>query len=140
MSSSKEEKKPPENGDDDSDVEIEGMDMEGDDEVEASDDVEKSSNAENDNETEPNASNNKEKDDDNPANDEATAKLATDDHNEMEAARKEQMELMAVESKKAATPKGASVQEQLKYLLNQSEVFAHFLAGEFNNIFPRRQR
>ena len=48
----------------------------------------------------------------------------------MEAARKEQMELMASESKKVAQPTGSSVSEQLQYLLNQSEVFAHFLAGK----------
>jgi hypothetical protein len=105
--------------DDDSDVEIEGMDLEGDD-ADEMEEAEKSSNAET-------ASNVEDIDDD---EDEEVKKLETEDHDETEAARKEQMELMAAEQEKVAAPKGASVEEQLEYLLAQSEVFAHFLAGK----------
>ena len=64
--------------------------------------------------------------------DELVSKRAHEDHDELEAAKRERMELMAVEAKKIAdeAPQGkASVEEQLMYLLGQSEVFAHFLAG-----------
>ena len=46
---------------------------------------------------------------------------------DIEAARKERMELLAAESKKIQPP--ATKQEQLDYLMAQSDVFAHFLAG-----------
>lgn len=102
--------------DNDSDVEIEGMDLEDDDEE--MEEAEKSSNAET-------TSSAVDQEDE-----EAVKELEHEDHDEMEAARKEQMELMASESKKVAQPTGSSVSEQLQYLLNQSEVFAHFLAGK----------
>ena len=52
---------------------------------------------------------------------------------EMEEARQERLELMAAEQKKAAQWQKEPVtqQEKLQYLLGQSEVFAHFLAGTF---------
>lgn len=125
MSSKDEAAKKPGNNDeeqedDTSDVEIEGMDLEDVDEEEM-EEAEKSSNAET-------ASNLEEQQND--VEDELVDQLETEDHDETEAARKEQMELMASEQQKVAAPKGASVQEQLEYLLAQSEVFAHFLAGK----------
>jgi DNA-binding domain len=64
--------------------------------------------------------------------DEADDKHAKEDHDEMEEARREQMELMAAEKNKISKPaleEKASVAEKLEFLLAQSEVFAHFLAG-----------
>lgn len=46
---------------------------------------------------------------------------------DLDAARRERMELIAAESKKIQPP--ATKQEQLDYLMAQSDVFAHFLAG-----------
>jgi hypothetical protein len=90
------------------------MDLDEDDDEEGDEEAEKSSNAE----TSPFE------------DEEETTKLATKDHDEMEAARIERMELMAAEHNQVAAPTGASVEEQLQYLLGQSEVFAHFLAGK----------
>jgi hypothetical protein len=115
--------------DDDSDVELEGMDLEdgdgdgdgdGDDDDNVDVDMEPaaattdSPDAEEDKET--------------------TDKLATEDQDELEAAHRERTELMAVERKKVAAPTGdgdgdISMENKLQYLLSQSEVFAHFLAG-----------
>ena len=58
----------------------------------------------------------------------------TEDQDELETAHRERMELMAAERKRAAeeAPNDdgtASVGEKLQFLLAQSEVFAHFLAG-----------
>ncbi len=50
---------------------------------------------------------------------------------DLEAARRERMELLAAESKKIQPP--ATKQEQLDYLMAQSDVFAHFLAGTNND-------
>jgi hypothetical protein len=64
--------------------------------------------------------------------DDADDKHAREDHDEMEEARREQMELLAVEKNKISKPAledQASVSEKLEFLLAQSEVFAHFLAG-----------
>jgi hypothetical protein len=52
---------------------------------------------------------------------------------DLEAARRERMELLAAESKKIQPP--ATKQEQLDYLMAQSDVFAHFLAGTKNDGF-----
>jgi hypothetical protein len=117
MASTNEETKMPPKEDDDSDVEMEGMDLD-DDENEQVDD----SNEEED------------------AADDAAAvdeTLEAEDDEEVEEAHKEQQELMAAEAKKIAAPetKSANVAEQLEYLLNQSEVFAHFMAGTYRNIF-----
>ena len=104
--------------DDDSDVELEGLDLEGDEEAaDVVEDSEKLSNADNTMDEDEDIS---------------VEQRAHEDHDEMEAARKERMELMAAEAKQIAsgTSMGkASVEEQLQYLLGQSEVFAHFLAG-----------
>lgn len=100
---------------DDSDVELEGVDLE-DDEPTGEDEVVES-----------------EKLGSNDMDDDVDEDLEHDDHDELEAARKERLELMAAEAKKvlpeAPRMGKASVQEQLDYLLSQSEVFAHFLAG-----------
>lgn len=59
--------------------------------------------------------------------------LATQEARELEEARKERQELMAIEQQRVAqqygSSKKASTQEKLEYLLAQSEVFGHFLAG-----------
>lgn len=108
----------------DSDVEIDGVDMEGDDV--ADDDVEddKRSNA-----SEMEASGIKSA---LLVSAEETDALATEDAKEMEEARKEQMELMAAERKKeeAAASHVTDIGDRFGYLMAQSEVFAHFLAGE----------
>jgi hypothetical protein len=113
-----------------SDVEIEGMDLEGiddeDEEAKSNDDLEEraaAAAAPVDSRTAAAAA---------PNNDEDNADaLAEDDAHEMEEARKERMELMAAEQKAvlAQAPQAADVGQQLEYLLQQSEVFAHFLAG-----------
>ncbi|MGK3743157.1 MAG: hypothetical protein ACI8RD_014232 [Bacillariaceae sp.] len=115
---------PPKDGidDDDSDVEMEGMDLESDDEVADTDPVDGVDAPTDDND---NTSN---------AREEVNEKLATEDQDELEAAHKERMELMTAERKKVAeaAPNDdgtASVGEKLQFLLAQSEVFAHFLAG-----------
>ena len=64
-------------------------------------------------------------------NEEEIDALALEEAKEMEEARKEQMELMAAEQQKAMAgkPVPATPQERLEYILAQSDVFAHFLAG-----------
>jgi hypothetical protein len=49
------------------------------------------------------------------------------EYHDLEAARKERMDLLALESKKIPPP--ASKKDRLDYLIAQSDVFAHFLAG-----------
>eukprot|EP00529_Nitzschia_sp_RCC80_P008522 CAMPEP_0113505244 /NCGR_PEP_ID=MMETSP0014_2-20120614/35199_1 /TAXON_ID=2857 /ORGANISM="Nitzschia sp." /LENGTH=1184 /DNA_ID=CAMNT_0000400515 /DNA_START=46 /DNA_END=3600 /DNA_ORIENTATION=+ /assembly_acc=CAM_ASM_000159 len=112
-----------------SNAELEGIDMEGieDDDASPEDDVDVEDDA-----------------DDLAVSDDnmEVEKLATEDHDELEAARQEQLELMKEEQKKVASQfasvaKGeeeeddstASPAEKLNYLLAQSDVFAHFLAG-----------
>jgi hypothetical protein len=51
-------------------------------------------------------------------------KLQEAERMELEEARKERMELIAAESNKIST------QDRLAYLMAQSDVFAHFLAGK----------
>lgn len=123
MSTSDLDKKQPavEAENDESDVELEGVDL--DDDEPADEEDEYVDDDAMDTTTDP------QKDD------EGAVEREHEDHDEYEAARKERMELMASESKqvgKAAPSAGkASVEEQLQYLLGQSEVFAHFLAGKF---------
>ena len=107
--------------DDDSDVEMEGMDLDGDEEAEEE--------AMDDNDDEEAAAPESAAE-----NDAQVDKLEHEDHDELEEAKRERMELMAAEAKQIAAPSDkiggkASVEEQLQYLLGQSEVFAHFLAG-----------
>ena len=58
--------------------------------------------------------------------------LAKAESKEREAARKERMELMAAQQKKLAMdqPQGGNASVRLQYLMAQSDVFAHFLAGK----------
>lgn len=100
----------------DSDVEMEGMDLEDDDGQvdEAGDDEEAT-----------------ESDNAPVENEEDFAALATEEAQEMEEARRERTELMAAEQKKAmgSNPQPLTAAERLEYILAQSDVFAHFLAG-----------
>jgi hypothetical protein len=63
-------------------------------------------------------------------------KMAQTETKELEAAKKERMELIAAERNKLAVElKGpnegkATLEDKFQYLVGQSEVFAHFLAGE----------
>jgi SWI/SNF-related matrix-associated actin-dependent regulator of chromatin subfamily A member 5 len=111
--------------DDDSDVELEGMDLEG---ADGDDDNDGDDNADADVDMEPAAATADSSDDK-----ETTDKLATEDQDELEAAHRERTELMAAERKQVAEPADddgeVSMENKLQYLLSQSEVFAHFLAG-----------
>ena len=106
-----------ETGDDgDSDVELEGMDL--------GDDGEGDDNADVD--TNPTVSTSVEPDE------EVIDKLATEDQDELEAAHRERTELMAAERTKVAAltdDSNAPMESKLQYLISQSDVFAHFLAG-----------
>jgi hypothetical protein len=114
--------KPPAKDDyeDDSDVEIEGMDLDDGDEEEEVFDASNDADAE-EPLVEDEAADEKEK-------------LANEDHDEMEAAKRERIELMEAERKQVAAPdeNSSSAEERLQYLLAQSEVFAHFLAGTYS--------
>ena len=95
--------------DDNSDVELTGVDMEGDDEVMAT-------------------AEDQEVDAVMAEADDGAEVLAAQEEDEINEARKERMELAAAEAKGAkAAP--ANAQDRIQYLLAQSEVFAHFLAG-----------
>jgi SWI/SNF-related matrix-associated actin-dependent regulator of chromatin subfamily A member 5 len=100
--------------DNDSDIEITGMDLDDDEEAEPEPDDDMPM----DESERP----------DEPEVDNDVAELASIEAREMEEARKERMELVAAETAPekmtAVTP-----QERLEYLMAQSEVFAHFLAG-----------
>lgn len=119
----------PSTEDNDSDVEIEGMDMDGDDDVVEG--AEKSAIVDEDvaeAATDASAAA--------LGDEETNDKLATEDHDELEAAKRERMELMEAERKKVASAYDdtqATQEERLQYLLAQSEVFAHFLAGKRQN-------
>mmetsp|Transcript_1862 Transcript_1862/g.4211 ORF Transcript_1862/g.4211 Transcript_1862/m.4211 type:complete len:1089 (-) Transcript_1862:123-3389(-) len=118
MSDEKEPKNQKE--DDDSDCEIEGMDMEGDD-VEM--DVDDGADSNDNDEALPEADK---------GDDETAKKLAQAEHDQFEAAKREQMELMEAERQQVAAnfdTSSSNKEDQLQYLLAQSEVFAHFLAG-----------
>jgi SWI/SNF-related matrix-associated actin-dependent regulator of chromatin subfamily A member 5 len=106
--------------DDDSDVELVGVDMEEDDDGNVDVDM-------TNNDAEANAlSTTKDDDKDDAINDE----LATKEAIELEAARKERLELIKAEQQKIETSaRTTDPQGRLEYLLHQSDVFAHFLAG-----------
>lgn len=110
-------------GDDDdsvasSTVELEGIDM-NDEEGEVAVEEEEIAEEEDEEMTDPLEANN--------AID--SSDLANQDDIEMEETRKERMELMAAETKSAVLPDNA--QGRFEYLMQQSEVFAHFLAGTY---------
>jgi len=107
--------------DDDSDVELEGMDLEGDD-------GDGDDNADVDMEPAAATTGSPDAEDDK----EVIDKLATEDQDELEAAHRERTELMAAERKKVdavTDDSNVTMENKLQYLLSQSEVFAHFLAG-----------
>jgi SWI/SNF-related matrix-associated actin-dependent regulator of chromatin subfamily A member 5 len=62
-------------------------------------------------------------------NDALVDELAKAEDKELEAAQKERLELIAFEQNKMKSQPAASAQDRLQYLLAQSDVFAHFLAG-----------
>lgn len=64
------------------------------------------------------------------ANDEDDG-IAKQDDLDMEETRKERMELMAAETQSAVLSDDA--QGRFEYLMQQSEVFAHFLAGKYGS-------
>mmetsp|Transcript_41985 Transcript_41985/g.48502 ORF Transcript_41985/g.48502 Transcript_41985/m.48502 type:complete len:1161 (+) Transcript_41985:146-3628(+) len=109
--------------DDNSDVEMEGMDLDSDDNDNYVDTELVDGNSGIDVPTDDGNSRN--------VREEVSQKLATEDQDELEAAHRERMELMVVEQKIATSTDGdtASVEEKLQFLLAQSDVFAHFLAG-----------
>lgn len=63
--------------------------------------------------------------------------LAKAETKELEAAKKERMELIAAEqnalakAQKVPNQGKATLEEKFSYLVSQSEVFGHFLAGKF---------
>jgi hypothetical protein len=62
-------------------------------------------------------------------------KMALKEQNDLEAAKRERMELIAAEQKAKANElmvgnqKKATLEDKFHYLVSQSEVFGHFLAG-----------
>ena len=64
------------------------------------------------------------------------SEMAVKEQRDLEAAKKERMELIAAEQKALASQHAipnqqkATLEEKFHYLVSQSEVFAHFLAGE----------
>jgi SNF2 family DNA or RNA helicase len=70
-------------------------------------------------------------DDDDDDDDDAAKQLATKEAAELEATRKERFELLKAEQEamKNKIPPPSDTQSRLDYLLHQSDVFAHFLAG-----------
>jgi len=100
-----------------------GIDQENDEYVESS------SQQENDEEMQDANANN-----DNEEAEEEIDELAKKEAKELEAAKRERMELIASERKALANDvpdQGkATLEEKFHYLVSQSEVFAHFLAGE----------
>lgn len=64
-----------------------------------------------------------------PSSPAVNTKLKETERRDLEAARKERMELIQAESKKIQP--AATKQDRLAYLMAQSDVFAHFLAGMF---------
>ena len=65
------------------------------------------------------------------ADDEDDEELAKEELEELEAVRRERQELIAAEQKELASklPPKATAEDRLQYIMKQSDVFAHFLAG-----------
>ncbi|KAL9180621.1 hypothetical protein ACHAXT_011074 [Thalassiosira profunda] len=140
MADPEDERKPAAGGgeeDDDSDVEMEGMDMDEDEEA-ADDDALAADLA-------PAAA---------PANDDGEDHEKSDlehekeDLQELEAARKERTDLMAAEikrekelqEKKEQGGEEVAVMDKFQFLIGQSEVFAHFLAGSVATNSKRKKK
>ena len=107
-----------------------GIDQEGDEEKE--EDLEDVVMSEENNNDSSSSSNDKKTDD----NAELT-KLASEEAKELEEAKKERQELMAHEQQaiRSQYNNDKDPETKLQYLLAQSEVFAHFLAGTYNTSF-----
>jgi SWI/SNF-related matrix-associated actin-dependent regulator of chromatin subfamily A member 5 len=120
MSNTEEKEKPIEMDvdEEESDIEIEGIDQDGDYYVD-------NGSQDEDDEIPPTFETEEQK--------EETNKLALEEAKELEAARKERMELLAAEQKKlaekVANQGAATLEDKFQYLVSQSDVFAHFLAG-----------
>jgi SWI/SNF-related matrix-associated actin-dependent regulator of chromatin subfamily A member 5 len=117
---------------DDSDVELEGVDLEGvDDVMDESIHEIKTAEMPTADQKVAAAAAGKEIDDD------SALALAAEEAAELEAANKERQELVQANLMKQAQgepPATADVQSRLDYLLNQSDVFAHFLAGSVASV------
>lgn len=100
-------------GDDDSDVEMEGMIMDGDEDEEGEESQQEDT-------TVPNI------DDD---DDDSNTKYAEEEARDQAAAREERMELVALKAAEGENEGSTPAEARMMYLLKQSEVFAHFLAG-----------
>jgi SWI/SNF-related matrix-associated actin-dependent regulator of chromatin subfamily A member 5 len=111
---SKAGKKGPPEEEDDSDIEVEGMDLDEEEEETSNTEDVATSDA-----TSPDTA------------DDEDETLAQEELKELEEVRKERQELIAAEQKKLAAeiPPKATAEDRLKYIMAQSDVFAHFLAG-----------
>jgi SWI/SNF-related matrix-associated actin-dependent regulator of chromatin subfamily A member 5 len=113
----------PKDDDDQSEVELEGVDMEG---VDEEDDGYGNHDAEMDGAVTNDADAKSDEND--------TEALQAEDAEELEAAKRERMELLAAEKRKAAgghleAAKALDPRDRFEFLIAQSDVFAHFLAG-----------
>jgi hypothetical protein len=112
------------NTDADSDVELDGIDLEG-----VSEEPQGSGEELDDNEGTTTTGSNEGLDNADDEDDEEK-KLLSEEALELEAARKDRLELLEAEQQKEHAPV-VDAQSKLEYLLQQSDVFAHFLAGKF---------
>jgi SWI/SNF-related matrix-associated actin-dependent regulator of chromatin subfamily A member 5 len=126
---------PTEDDKDTSDVELEGMDMEGDEEEDGEEEEGANATFTSSSNAAPSAAAAAAaKDDDNADEDEDRLhQLEEAEAKEMEAARLERLELLKAQQQEgddgsSQKPKDAAA--TLQYLLGQSEVFAHFMAGK----------
>ena len=113
-----------------SDVELEGMDLDGIDEEENNDEVMTNNNDDASKATATTTTPPPTADAKSDDGEEITA-LQAGDAEELEAAKRERMELLEAERKAAAQAADTTMtpKERFEYLLSQSDVFAHFLAG-----------
>lgn len=113
---------------DDSDLEVLGVDMDDDEEIDEQKLDQKVPAVEHDNDTVAVAAG---KTTDDAEEDSITNALAVKEAAELEAARKERLELIKAEQEaiKMREREATDPQSRLDYLLLQSDVFAHFLAG-----------
>jgi hypothetical protein len=112
-----------------SDVEMEGMDLDGDDEEEDDNNKEPASPVKKAAAAIPTSPGKAPK---SPAQVAREHKLQEEEALELEAARNERMELLSAAAGGAeAVAKEGSAASKLEYLLGQSEVFAHFMAGRW---------
>lgn len=109
--------------DDQSDVELEGVDLDEDEEAADAD-------ATNDEDLEENASDKNMNDAKSEENDDDAKARQTEDAEELEEAKRERLQLLEAERKKLSREEApVDPKEKFDYLLQQSDVFAHFLAG-----------